>query len=89
MNRASRGHPLTSRRLERRPGDTDTCAASWTSQCDVSMVKGHAVTDYPIATKTGDVYFYSPEILDGAENGVDGARNLYVYRDGRSNWSHL
>jgi hypothetical protein len=46
-------------------------------------VTGQTVTDYPIATDTGDVYFYSPEVLDQLENGVAGARNLYVYREGR------
>ncbi len=63
-------------------GDTDACSASWTNKCDVGMVIGQQVTDYPIATDSGDVYFYSPEVLDQAENGVDGARNLYVYREG-------
>ena len=29
------------------------------------------ITDYPIATESGDVYFYSPEVLDQAENGVE------------------
>ena len=64
-------------------GDTDACSASWTIKCDVGMVIGQTVTDYPIATDSGDVYFYSPEVLDQAENGVDGGRNLYVYREGR------
>ena len=63
-------------------GDTDACAAPWTNKCDVEMVRGTQVTDYPIATDAGDVYFYSPEVLDQLENGVDGARNLYVYREG-------
>ena len=63
-------------------GDTDACSASWTEKCDVGMVIGQQVTDYPIATDSGDVYFYSPEVLDQAENGVDGGRNLYVYREG-------
>ena len=46
------------------------------------MVKGQEITDYPIATSSGDVLFYSPEVLDQAESGVDGARNLYFYRNG-------
>jgi hypothetical protein len=63
-------------------GDTDACNTSWTSQCDVSQVEGSRSTDYPIATEHGDVYFYSPEILDTGEEGIDGARNLFVYRNG-------
>ena len=30
----------------------------------------------------GDVYFYSPELLDGTANGFGNSRNLYVYRNG-------
>ena len=36
-------------------------------QCDVQMVSGQTITDYPIATESGDVYFYSPEVLDQDE----------------------
>ncbi len=63
-------------------GDTDACSATWTSQCNVSQVEGTRSTDYPLATEHGDVYFYSPEILDTGEEGIDGARNLFVYRNG-------
>jgi hypothetical protein len=34
-----------------------------------------------MAEETGDIYFYSPEQLDGSR-GVLGKRNLYVYRNG-------
>ena len=64
-------------------GNTDACSTSWTTNCNVEVVSGQAVTDYPIATESGDVYFYSPEVLDQPENGVDGARNLYVYHEGQ------
>jgi hypothetical protein len=30
----------------------------------------------------GDIYFYSPELLDGTANGFGNSRNLYVYRNG-------
>ena len=65
-------------------GNTDECAASWTSGCDVKTVvgSGGGITDYPIATDAGDVYFYSPELLAGPEEGLEGAQNLYVYRNG-------
>jgi hypothetical protein len=46
------------------------------------MVEGLAETDYPIATDSADVYFYSPETLDASAEGIKGARNLYVYRNG-------
>jgi hypothetical protein len=42
---------------------------------------GNGVTDSPIASKSGDIYFESPEQLDGAKGEV-GQVNLYVYRHG-------
>jgi hypothetical protein len=77
------GDPLTRISASTEGGDTDLCVASWTDKCGVSVVHGEVGTDYPIATASGDVYFYSPELLDGPENGLEGARNLYVYQDGR------
>jgi hypothetical protein len=44
---------------------------------------GSYETDNSIAADNGDIYFYSPELLDGPENGLDGAQNLYVYRNGQ------
>lgn len=38
-------------------------------------------TDNALARDSGDIYFYSPEQLDGA-SGVVGGVNLYVHRDG-------
>jgi hypothetical protein len=37
--------------------------------------------DTAMASESGDLYFYSPEQLDGSR-GVFGGRNLYVYRGG-------
>ena len=37
--------------------------------------------DSPLASESGEFYFYSPEELDGSR-GAFGSRNLYVYRDG-------
>jgi hypothetical protein len=38
--------------------------------------------DDQFAELTGDVYFYSPEILDPVRPGILNERNLYVYRNG-------
>jgi hypothetical protein len=67
------------------PGNSDSCAAgSWTQKCDVRVVYRRTATvfDPRIAKETGEIYFYSPEQLDGAR-GVLNKRNLYVWRDGR------
>lgn len=73
-------------------GNTDECSPDWTSQCDVtplvtergnphSMLSAPGLDNY-IAEESGDVYFYSPELLDPDNPGLANARNLYVYRDG-------
>jgi hypothetical protein len=75
------------------PGDTDVCNASWIGKCGVQVVPfsdggqaSHHITqigpptDNSMAAESGDIYFYSPEQLDGS-NGVPGKRNLYVYRN--------
>jgi hypothetical protein len=66
-------------------GNTDSCFAPWTARCGVQTVAnpGSYETDNSIAADSGDIYFYSPELLDGPENGLDGAQNLYVYRNGQ------
>jgi hypothetical protein len=38
--------------------------------------------DDMIAADSGDVYFYSPEALDGTDFGIPNQRNLYIYRGG-------
>jgi hypothetical protein len=67
------------------PGNTDACtpANNWTQKCNVVVVPVPPVEslDNHMAGNTGEVYFYSPEQLDGAR-GVPNKRNLYVYRDG-------
>ncbi len=73
-------------------GDTDACSASWVSQCGVaplSTEKGNPFgivsvqgLDDTIAKQSGDIYFYSPELLDPDSPGVANQRNLYVYRQG-------
>jgi hypothetical protein len=67
------------------PGNSDACspANGWTSQCNVVVVPVPAVEsiDTALAKDTGEIYFYSPEQLDGAR-GVPNKRNIYVYRNG-------
>jgi hypothetical protein len=43
---------------------------------------GNGVSDSYIAAKSGDIYFYSPEQLDGVK-GVPNSQNLFVYRNGQ------
>ncbi len=61
-------------------GNTDSCSASWTAMCDVIPVIGAIKTDNAIAAESGDIYFYSPEQLDGSK-GLANQENLYVYRN--------
>jgi hypothetical protein len=46
---------------------------------EVPFFQGHALDDVTAGT-TGDVYFYSPELLDGTKFGIANQRNLYVAR---------
>jgi hypothetical protein len=76
------------------PGNSDACASPWTVKCGVatysdfhySQLKGgkggNGLSDNSIAADNGDIYFYSPEQLEGT-HGVLGEHNLYDYRDGR------
>jgi hypothetical protein len=55
--------------------------------CEKQVVNPRGVGDHEqpidssIATDTGEIYFYSPEILEGG-HGLPDAQNLYVYRNG-------
>jgi hypothetical protein len=75
-------------------GNTDDCpTATWTTKCSVVPISfknfsmlpggrgGNERNDSFIASGSGDIYFYAPELLDGAK-GVFGKQQLYVYRDG-------
>jgi hypothetical protein len=53
----------------------------WTTTCGVIPAAGTTLTDNFIASASGDLYFYSPEQLDG-DRGVNGQQNLYDYRAG-------
>jgi hypothetical protein len=70
----------------------------WDTACDVVLVNGArgfppGGNGYPpepglqgsdnfIASGSGDIYFYSPEQLDGSK-GIPNQQNLYVYRNGQ------
>jgi len=62
----------------RRPERSEVRAASISP-----TISSRVVALLSIAADSGDIYFYSPELLDGPENGLDGAQNLYVYRNGQ------
>ncbi len=75
------------------PGNSDACAASFTRKCgivtysDVSYCTllggagGNCHSDNSIASENGDIYFFSPEQLDGSR-GLPNRENLYDYRNG-------
>jgi hypothetical protein len=76
-------------------GDSDECSPSWSvSGCGVDFLKtqqahpyGNAAVsargmDDQFAEDSGDIYFYSPEVLDSEHPGVRNEKNLYVYRSG-------
>jgi hypothetical protein len=80
-------------------GNTDSCNASWTTKCGVVPIEftdddtggytlaagnrgGNPYSDNSVAADNGDIYFLSPELLHGS-NGVEGAENLYVFRNGK------
>ena len=74
-------------------GNSDDCNVSWTEKCGLEITDfkqyaslkggqgGNGVTDGYIASESGDIYFQSPEQLDGAK-GEFGQVNLYLYRGG-------
>ena len=90
------GSPPSVTRISTGTGETsnrDDCSAFWISKCGVATVDISSIpnefsqakvqpTDNAIAAETGEVYFYSPELLDNGK-GSYGERNLYVYRDGQ------
>ncbi len=69
----SKGEPGT--------GNGEECHADWTEGCDALPVEGAYETDNSIAEETGEIYFYSPEILQGTE-ATQGGQNLYRYHNG-------
>jgi len=76
------------------PGNTDTCNATFATKCSIatfttrtycenlSGLNGNCLSDNFIASENGDVYFFSPEQLDGSR-GIPNQENLYDYRGGQ------
>jgi hypothetical protein len=64
-------------------GNSDSCIASWIEKCGVKAVKGEGLSDNTISAENSEIYFYSPEQLEGAR-GVPNQVNLYVYRGGKA-----
>ncbi len=72
-------------------GNSDECNVGWVQKCGIQTIDATITRFQPgeeefytpdnWASQTGEIYFYSPEQLDGS-NGVAGQRNLYVYREG-------
>jgi hypothetical protein len=78
-------------------GNNDSCSVPWVTNCGVGLISlerfygarggtsgqetGNGTSDGPLASKSGDLYFESPEQLDGPR-GEQGQVNLYLYREG-------
>jgi hypothetical protein len=78
-------------------GNGDSCDADFTSSCNVRIysqqimcesedggtgtIAGNCFSDNFIASESGDIYFFSPELLDGT-HGIPNQQNLYVFRGG-------
>jgi hypothetical protein len=64
-------------------GNADDCeASSFTTKCNIVPVQTAPISDNAIAEETGEIYFYSPEQLEGSK-GIPNQENLYVYREGK------
>jgi hypothetical protein len=75
-------------------GNSDACNSDFTAKCGVvpysnisycqllSGEGGNCHSDSSIASENGDIYFFSPEQLDGSR-GIPNQENLYDFRDGK------
>jgi len=76
------------------PGNSDACNSSFTTGCGVVTYSelsycqlsggegGNCRSDSGLASENGDIYFFSPEQLEGSR-GIPDQENLYDYRNGR------
>ena len=48
----------------------------------IAALGGNCLSDNSIASENGDIYFFSPEQLDGTR-GIPNQENLYDYRNGQ------
>ena len=74
-------------------GNSDGCSSNFTTACGVVPYSGQAYcqlnggrggncrSDSFMASENGDIYFLSPELLDGSR-GIPNQKNLYDYRNG-------
>jgi len=73
-------------------GNGNGCTVTWVAKCGVQGIDStidrlinseeeEIYTPDTWASQTGEIYFYSPEQLDG-NKGAANQRNLYVYRNG-------
>ncbi len=79
------------------PDNNDGChpVEGWTVKCGVKPISftvvsqslggrgGNGTSDSYIASRSGDIYFYSPQQLDG-NKGLPNQPNLYLYRENES-----
>jgi hypothetical protein len=76
-------------------GNSDACSATWTSGCNAQVVTPERMhpnnndgttvptaQDDQFAENAGDVFFYSPELLDPNRPGIQNQKNLYDYHNG-------
>ena len=75
------------------PGQSDDCHSDFTTDCGVSTysnlsycqlesgVGGNCRSDSFVASESGEIYFFSPEQLDGSR-GIPNQENMYVFRNG-------
>jgi hypothetical protein len=76
------------------PGQSDACSAGFTTGCGALTYSvqpycvvpgargGNCLSDSSIASRSGEIYFFSPEQLDGSR-GISNKENLYLYRNGK------
>ena len=57
-------------------GNEEECGAKWTEKCNAMPVDGAYETDNAIAEESGEIYFYSPEVLDGTKRNSGGTEPL-------------
>ena len=79
------------------PGNTANCKAEFVKSCGIttytqlfycqlgSTLGGNCLSDNFIASESGEIYFTSPEQLDGTR-GIANQENLYVYRNGQAQY---
>jgi hypothetical protein len=82
-------------------GNSDACNATFTNGCGIVLYSnrsycqlflanlgaqgGNCLSDNFIASQNGDIYFFSPEQLDGSR-GIPNRENLYDYRNGTAQY---